>query len=210
MQEFIWFVGAATSVQSMRGYTPGHADGRDMVATAELMSKLNYRAQVGEAIDPSEFPIEYSASLSDPNRNLVLPMWHSGLLHVRDDLVAVLRRFDLGNTVLVPIRIALADGAGVRTDFQTMSVANLKATVNPALSEPLPRGHLRRPGLRSAKPIHPGVFAWPSALAGPDIWIDPQVARTIFVTDRLAQALKAEEYAPKLGLKKVRVCAEEA
>ncbi len=50
-------------------------------------------------------------------------------------MAAMMRKFDLGNTILAPIRIALPDGAGVRGDFSALSVANLKSMVDPALSD---------------------------------------------------------------------------
>lgn len=193
-----------------RGYTSGRADNRDGVEVTQKIGKLKWRAEKGEVIDPADFPTDYCASLTNPNRNLVLPLWHCGCIHIRDDMVAVLRRFDLGNTILLPIRVALADDAGIRTDFSTISVANLKSTIDPARSEPLKRGRPRRSSLFSPKPIHAGVVALPAALDGPDIWTDPQVSGTIFVSDRLAQALRAEEFSSKLGLKKVRVVAEDA
>lgn len=202
---FIWFIGAATSVQSHRGYLPGRADRSDQAEFAVRMRRLRSRSDSGEVIDPSDFPSDYRANPTDPNRNLVLPVWQSGLVHVRIDVVEVLRQFDMGKTVLVPIRVALPDDAGVRTDFFTISVPNLKPTIDPAQSEPLERGLSRRLALSSAKPVHPGVVAYPSALSGPDIWVDPDVMKTIFVSDRLALALKALPDSPKLGLKKVRV-----
>jgi hypothetical protein len=53
--------------------------------------------------------------------------------------------------------------------------------------------------------VHPDVFALPSALEGVDIWTDPLVSQTVFISERLALALKPEAYARHLKLKKVRV-----
>lgn len=188
-----------------RGYTPGDFDGPDREKVFNLMRSLSYRTEIGEKIDPADFPTDYGVRRTSPSRDLDLPMWHSGLVHVREDVAEVMRRFDIGQTVISPIRITLPDDAGVRTDFNILSVANLKPTIDPALSVPLKRGRKTYGPLRADKAVDESVVALRSALQGPDVWTDRHVANTIFVSDPLARALLAEDFGKKLKLKKVRV-----
>ena len=123
-------------------------------------------------------------------------------------MVAVMRQFDVGRTVFGPIRITLPDGAGVRTDFSVLSVPNLKDMVDPALSSPLKLGRKRWGPLYSAGAVDATIVARRSALEGPDIWTHRQVASVVFVSHRLAQALKAEGWGKQVKLR--RVCVAEA
>lgn len=205
MTDFVWYLKAATDPGTARGYMPVGYNGPDRDKVLAALSSLAWRAEIGERIDAAEFPAEYEVDRTDPSRNLNLPMWYSTLTHVRADMAEVLRRFDLGNTVLAPIRIALPDGAGLREDFSVLSVANLKSIVDPALSAPLKIGAKRWGPLSTSAATDDTVVAKPLALEGPDIWTDPQVATTVFVSDRLAQALKAEDWGKQVKLRRIRV-----
>ena len=207
MTDYVWYLQAASDVSTARGYMPLGYNGPDPEKVFTALSSLAWRAETGEPIDLAEFPAEYEAVKTDPSRDLNLPMWYSTLRHVRADMAAVLRRFDLGRTVLAPIRITLPDGAGVRDDFSVLSVANLKSMVDPALSSPLALGAKRWGPLRTTAAADDTIVAKRLALEGPDIWTDPQVARTIFVSDRLAQALKSEDWGKQVKLRRVRVAA---
>lgn len=205
MAEFVWYLLATTDPGTARGYMPVGYNGPDRDKVFAALRSLAYRAEIGERIDPSEFPAEYESVNTNPSRNLNLPMWYSTLRHVRVDMAKVLRQFDLGDTVLAPIRITLPDGAGLRDDFSVLSVANLKPMVDPALSAPLKIGRKRWGPLRTSAVTDDTVVVKRSALEGPDIWTDPQVSTTIFVSDRLAQARKSEDWGKQVKLRRVRV-----
>lgn len=205
MKDFIWYVQAATDMTLARGYLPLGENGPDKLAFFQGLSVLAARIEKGEALTAADLPSEYEVVRSDPSRNLNLPMWHSSFVHVREDVAAVLRRFDLGQTVLAPIRIAMADDTGVNTEFCLLAVGNRKPTVDPEQSAPKKYGRMRWGPFRSDTGVDKTVVALRSVLEGPDIWRAPEVAESIFVSDRLGQALLAEEWGKKLKLRKVRV-----
>ncbi len=126
------------------------------------------------ATDPAEFPAEYEANKTDPSRDVNLPMWYSTLPHVRADVVAVMRQFDVGRTVFALIRITLPDDGGVNEEFSILSVGNPQSTIDKDRSERLYVGAKFRFPLSSDEPLHPGVFA----LDGPDLWHEPDVTDT--------------------------------
>jgi hypothetical protein len=228
--DHVWTLGAANDVMANTGYTARPPENWSQQEYWDFIGNLKWRMDKGDRLDPSDFLTEYHLSNIKANRNLKLPMWRSNLLHVRSDMAAVLRRFDLGNTALMPIRIHLPEDGffpftrtpapkepeavpgGVNEDYLIVGVGNQKPTIDNERSEQVPesrriRGDLIRGSLICSGPVHPGVFAVPSALEGVDIWKDPLVNRTMFVSERLALALKAEPYARHLKLKKVRVAA---
>ena len=228
MVDHVWVLGAATDVMANTGYIAKPPETYSQEDYWNYIGKLRWRMDQGDQIDPTDFLTEYHLDSPKANRNLKLPMWRSNLLHVRRDMAAVMRRFDLGSTTLIPIRIHLpedgffpdtrtpapnAPGAGlggVNEDYLIFGVGNQKPTIDNDRSEPVLetsriRGVLIRSSLSCSGPVHLGVCAVPEALDGVDIWRDPMVSKTVFVSERLALALKAEPYARHLKLKKVRV-----
>lgn len=205
MTDSIWYIQAVADPSTARGYMPAgyNGVGRDVVFAA--LRSLAYRAEIGEGVDATEFPTRYEAVNTDPSRTLNLPLWHSTLRHVRNDMAMVLRRFDLGNTVLAPIQITLPDGAGLSMDYAVLSVPNLKATIDPSGSVPIKRGRKRWGPLHCAGPVDTSVVALRSALDGPDIWTAPEVSTTIFISEHLARALLAEDWGKQLKLRRVHV-----
>lgn len=100
-----------------------------------------------------------------------------------------MRRFDLGRTILKPVRMISETGA-IDKSYELLATAKVRPTIDDARSEPIPRRAVRRLPLRTEDPeLHSGVMALPSALEGPDIWTDPGIGGTLFVSDRLAKAL---------------------
>lgn len=207
MAAYVWYIQAISNPLRHRGYVAGNLDGPEMEAIMVRNRRLVSRARAGHHIDVSEFPSEFQRSNPKSNGKLDLPLWTSNFAHVRADVVETLRRFDLGNTVFAPIRITLPDGAGVNEDFSILSVANPRSTIDKDMSEKLYVGHTMRSQLSTDKPVHPSVVALKSALEGPDIWIDPDVLKTVFVNDRLAKALLEQDFGKALQLRRVRVAA---
>ena len=205
-----WYIQAISNPLRHRGYVAGNLDGPDMEAVMASNRRLASRARVGERIDVSEFPTDYQRSNPKTNGKLDLPLWTSNFVHVRADVVETLRRFDLGNTVFAPIRITLPDDGGVNEESSILSVGNPRSTIDKDRSERLYVGAKFRFPLSSDKPVHPGVFALPGALDGPDLWNEPDVTDTVFASDRLARALQEEEFGKALQLRQVRVAGPRA
>lgn len=52
-----------------------------------------------------------------------------------------------------------------------------------------------------------GIAVTAEALQGVDLWADPTLTRSVFLSDRLAKALKAAKLTRRFGLRKCRVVA---
>lgn len=209
MTDCIWYLQATSDPSTSRGFIPVGQPGEDIKAYFQRLSILAARIEKAEVIPIEELPTDYETKKTDPKRNLNLPMWHSSFVHVHKDMAAVLRRFDIGQTVMAPMRITMSDGVAVNTDYCLLAVTNLKMTVDPARSGPKAYGSKRWAAPHSSSKVNTTLVALRSTLEGPDIWTAPDVFSTIFVSDRLAQALLAEEWGSKLKLRKVLVAMAE-
>ena len=199
----IWYLESVFHSDHARGYVPVGDPALTARENRHVRMKIRARARRGAAIAPEEVPETYVHKVTDPATRLDVPLWHSAFVQVRDDVVAVLRRFDLGTTVLRPIRVELADGGGVDTRYATLLTSNARATIDPDASESIGYGAVKRGGLMCEGEIHPGVRAFRDAGRGPAVWTDPHVDTTVFVNDALAQALLSEPAGCALRLKRI-------
>jgi hypothetical protein len=207
MASCVWFIQAANSSTYARHFTPAPLPDRNWEEYRRHLIKVEYRARAGEPVSAEDLPSHYVPMADAPPSRLTVPMWNADFVHVRDDMAEVMRRFDLGRTVLKPITVSLPRGRGEETRYLTLLTLNLRETIDPAASRPVPASRKRRTALRSDTRIIPNVKAFPSALEGPAIWTDPMVLRTLFVNDALARALLAEPFGKALGLKQVELSA---
>lgn len=205
MASCVWFIQAAHSSTCTRHFTPAPLPDRSWEEYRRHLIRVKYRARAAEPVSVDDLPSHYVARADAPPSRLTAPMWNADFVHVRDDMAEVMRRFDLGLTVLKPITVSLPGGRGAETRYLTLLTSNLRETIDPAASKPIPASRRKRTALRSDTRVIPDVKAFPSALSGPAIWTDPMVLRTLFVNDALARALLAEPFGKALGLKQVEL-----
>lgn len=205
MASCVWFIQAAHSSIYTRHFEPAPLPDRSWEEYRKHLIKVVYRARAGEPVSADDLPSHYVARANAPPSRLTVPMWNADFVQVRDDMAEVMRRFDLGMTVLKPITVSLPRGRGEETRYLTLLTSNLRETIDPAASKPLPASRHKRTALRSDTRVHPNVKAFPSALNGPAIWTDPMVLSTLFVNDALARALLAKPFGKALGLKQVEL-----
>ena len=127
----------------------------------------------------------------------------------------VLRQFDLGQTALYPVDIFQYDRTTrVDGDYFHLAFGEVKNVFEPdqtpdvevasARLNPKPNGYWM---LKFA--LSDGDTAVnKSALEGADLWIDPSLLKTFFMSDVLVQALKAAKLTRRFGLRKCRVVAQ--
>ena len=205
MAEHVWYIEALRGGRYDRGYTPANDPCLTLRENRNIRLRILYRMKQGEEIAPEELPATYVHSKSHPGVRLDVPLWHSSFIHVRENVAEVLRRFDLGKTVLRPITVVLAEGKGEDKRYLTLATSNIRPTIDPEHSGEIGYGFVRRPALMCETPVHPWVCAYRTALDGPAIWTDPDVSDTLFVNDALAQALLDESFGRDLHLKQVRL-----
>ena len=188
-QPVIWFAQSAYDINSNPGYVPMTHEVADTAAGLEARLSLKDRLNRGELVPAEELPSDYGLAKRRRPGSLTMPIFYNSFTVIRRDVAEVMQRFDLGATVLRPIVIHL-DGGGTNEDYLILACANVRPTIDDARSEPIRLGDVKRLSLMTeGKPVHPGVVALPSALEGPDLWTDPEVISTLFLSDPLARAL---------------------
>lgn len=121
----------------------------------------------------------------------------------------VMRQFDMGQGGFYPVRVLKKDR---RTPFNgewfCLNFGNVKKAYLGGGRDPTP--HITKGFMRHAMPsthlIQDNMLMVNAdALVGPDIWVDPQIYDTFFVSDRLAQGLKGAGLARAFGFKKCKI-----
>lgn len=206
MADCIWLSNVYGESMSGRGFFPFSADKRGNGTAAADIDAIR-RAKRGELLGPEEVPSDFfSLSASAAHRKAPLHIFTNGFLIITEDSASVLRQFELGECRLHPVRLWHPDrktrfGAG----HYVLNFASRKDAFLPDRS-PLatyasyivqPDWSHGKPGFWSPPPNEADdqlVFS-KAALDGPDLWWDPNFTRSFFLSQRLAQALKAAKLA---------------
>ena len=134
------------------------------------------------------------------------------MIVVSERLKDVLARFDLGKTRLLPVTLMESKGTPFDGTYYILHIGEAKPTLIPEASENLrqvtPWGSdTPRPGAPWRPFEIPDVLGVRAEAAkGVDLWHDPQLEDRIFFSDRLRQAIEAEELSAKsLTLQEAKV-----
>ncbi len=160
----------------------------------ELAVDAMKRNNAGEALPANRFPKEMYAEYKDKKEKKQPDLFNAGgTWTVSSACAAVLRQFDLGDGNLYPVKLFQHDRATpVEGEYYCLNFGNQKAAVltdqSPNIDRPYENQEVYQPPLvMKDKDIAVSAIA----LDGPDIWIDTKMRRAFFVSDPLAQALRA-------------------
>ena len=164
----------------------------------EQVGMVTFLNGQGESVPAEQFPKElyvFRTSEFDPAPVYKdLPdFFRSGFFVVSGAFADVLRQFDLGGGGVYPTKLFQEDRTTEITgDFHCLNFGNKKEAFLPEHS---PRATAVRLSTRQMQPpavIKDGDIAVSGiALEGPDIWIDPILRNSFFMSDRLWQGLVA-------------------
>lgn len=162
---------------------------------------------LGEALSEDFFPKTVWATEETPPGPLPDLFVAKGYWIVSDRAAAILRQFDLGKGALYPVTVLQADKATAYPgEYFSWNFGNVKTALVPDQSQNL------RPfgvsGLRWNLPWNPKngeVAVSAAALGGPDVWVDPTLFKSLFVSDALGSALKSAGLAKAFLLIRGRV-----
>jgi hypothetical protein len=175
----------------------------------ELYTK-GYRGNLaGESLPAEYFPPEiYVRKDADRNYEKLPELFFAGSYWVVSGEVAdVMRKFDLGFCNLYPTKVFRKDRKTPIGDrWFCLNFGNVKRAYREGGSDST--YWIPKPETRHGAPITLRdnlLVVSNESLIGPDIWVDPQIRDIFFLSDPLAQALKAAGVARAFGLKKCRV-----
>jgi len=204
----VWISGAMTDPRQLRPFTNSFHPNDEL---NEFASKCRSDNGDGLPLGPNCFPKTISGSRKRGARVFrKLPdlAYGYGFWFVSERCAEVLRQFDLGAGNLYPVDVFQKDGQTPVADhtwfcinFGNRKSAFLKDASNPNGFNVLPRRDFV--SFNNAKDDWIAVST--SALAGPDLWIDPTIKNALFVSGPLGRALQKAQCASGWNLSACRV-----
>lgn len=168
------------------------------------------RNQAGEALPPERFPKEFY--VKDPGKKIhKLPDLANagGFWTVSAAVAEVLRSVNLGRSSLYPTKVLRYDRkTPLEGEYFCLNFGERKSAFLPEQSARAQGNPYDKVQVAWTLPLVPrdgDLTVDQTALAGPDLWVDPRVRTAFFLSDRLAQALKAAKLARNFGLFRCRV-----
>jgi hypothetical protein len=167
------------------------------------------RNRTGEALPPERFPTEHY--VKDPGQKIrKLPdlALAGGFWTVSAGVANVLRAFDLGRSSLYPTKAFRYDRkTPLEGEYFCLNLGEQKSAFLPEHSPRARDPYLRPQGIwrLSLVPKDGDMAVDQTALAGPDLWVDPRVRHAFFLSDRLAQGVTETKLARRFGLFRCRV-----
>lgn len=193
--ECVWCVrgGDITNVRGWRSFEADEAD-NEPEHILDAVRLIN----AGGVVEPKRFPADLKPMKYDnAHRQRIPQMFSSGYLFVTQPSADILRLFDLGNGCLVPVRLWHPDRTTqVQGEFFYLNQGNRKDAFLPEMSPQAYKPYKSREVWRlPPNPVNDQFTFSTAALGGPDMWWDERILRVFFISDRLAQALRAAKVA---------------
>ena len=187
MNEVVWVSDVMNDPRQMRAITTdlNEADSKRAIS-------IERRNDAGASLKEDDFPKAVLPGSNKKGPFKRMPnLFKAGCYWVVSSRVAdVLRQFDLGGGGLYPVNVYQKDRATrVDGDFYCINFGNVKRAFLPELS-PLARDWPQGRRVLPWVPKDGDVAVSADAYVGPDIWVDPMLFNTFFVSDRLRSALK--------------------
>ncbi|MDQ7735328.1 hypothetical protein QT231_21725 [Halomonas sp. SpR1] len=166
------------------------------------------RAKLGEPLPADRFPKEMYVTSSYQRFKKVPDIFCAGFWVVSSRFAEVLRRFELGQTELHPVKLFQHDR---KTPFEgeyfVLAFGETKDTFVPeespeARQAPFTKGDIWKPSLGRE---NDGLALSNESLQGVDLWMEKRMRKVFFLSDRLLEALKAEKLSQKLRPYRCRV-----
>ena len=207
MSETVWISVALGHPSNMRPLKHSFSN----VEQEKIGLDWSRRNLEGEPLSAEYFPSDIWGIKSARESNYKFPhLFAAGNVWVVSSAAAhVMRQFDLGGGGFFPVKVFKKDHVTpVGGDWFCINFGNKKSVIVPDQSMRMMHQYIRNgeKGWFPAFVTSDGDVALsPTALLGPDIWIDLDVGDAFFLSDRLAKALKKAKCDKGFFLSKCRV-----
>jgi hypothetical protein len=161
---------------------------------SQAISKIRHDLRHGEPLGEDAFPKKLWNLKAKPIRQL--PQIFMGAIYwvLGAKAAKVFSEFDLGGGGLYPVEVLQNDRkTRIEGEYSCLCFGNTKSALQWDQStgiHPIKPDRTEYWNLNPV-PVDDSVVLSSAALDGPDVWIDPALWLTFFVSDGLAQALKA-------------------
>ena len=193
-----WLSAVFMNTRISRSFGPEPAAGETRQDFLRRLSDRQTRMQRGEAFAADEIEPVWRHSNQWAFDESLLPVMLMGWILLRRDVAEVFERFDLGRGRLHPIELVDHDGATpISRDYAVLSPGNaiaafdLERSTGIVATRYYGESHLHIE-MRPARE-RPVYVLKPGFACAPDVWIDPRVRNSLFLSERLVAALKAEK-----------------
>lgn len=203
-KSMVWVSRAFGSTLNRRSLTNAiiRADIKQLIA-------LQQRNEAGEPLGPECFADEIWPADAAPEReykNLTDLFFCGGCWIVSNKAAEVMRRFDLGQGALYPVRLVMKDRTTPIGDspWFCLNFGNRKSAFLAEESA----GVDRSTGRGWLPPIvmeDNGLTVSQAAAIGPDLWVDPELRECFFMSEALGRALRKAKAAKGFQLVRCRV-----
>jgi Immunity protein family (Imm11) len=198
----VWATNCLTDGELIYGFRSDKSL-EDEERAADTMS----RAERGEPQPADHFPKEMYVASEFEKIKTVPDIFTSGFWVVSARFAEVLRRFELGQTGLYPVKLFHHDR---KTPFEgeyfVLAFGETKDTFVPEESPEADTVFMRKDVWQAKRANNKDSLAFDkSVLNGVDLWMETKIMHSFFMSDRLVEALKAEKLTKPLKPYRCRI-----
>ena len=207
-EKTVWMSDAMYDSTLMKAFTTIEVENKSEPAYEETIDAIR-RNKAGEPLPENRFPKNLHVSRKGKRYSKLPEMFSAGGFWVVSAACAeIMGQFNLGKSSLYPVTFfqhdqkTPIDGEYFHLNFgETLTAFEPDQTPSAMV-----RGHPNSkkwtlpPGLKDGE-----IAINKIALEGPDLWLDPSVPSTFFLSDDLVQALKKAKLTRRFKLKKCRI-----
>ena len=174
------------------------------------LSRLRSFVGNGREVSASDFPKRAISGRKNPKR--LRHVIDLGVIAFSENVIELLRGFDLGDCQFHPVQLLDKNGkTELEHRYAYVEYRNVKESFQ---IDQTPRARSvpshRNPKMKDYRypPIVPKddeIVLSSAALDGPDIWVEKYLFYMVFVSDRLADALKSKRLSPPFFLRRCRI-----
>jgi len=183
------------------------------ISDPNLAVEVKRKNEAGEPLDEELLPKKFFYIYRDKKEKRINPgFFNAGGFHcVSAAFADVLRRLDLGKGALYPVELFQHDReTPVEGEYFCLNFGNQKQAVVPEYSPKLrkpsyPQKEGEPPWILPAVLENNDIAVTKIALEKPDLWVDPQIRESLFLSDPLAKALKEAKLTRQFKLRKCRM-----
>ena len=175
------------------------------------ITELIQKYTSGQSLGRIDIPNKYCCNYRDVKiKNIPEFCYVNGFILISEEYADVFKQFDLGTGGIFPVKIYQWDRMTLFNDSPRF-VIDFGAVKNAFCLSKSNQGQLEKIGPRDNPRWMPWTIADDDmamssrALVGADLWQDPLVANSIFLSDRLASALRAKKLDKRLTLSRCRI-----
>jgi hypothetical protein len=206
MSDTVWVSNAMNNIRLDRDIACDKSDG-DVKALIDTLR----RNAAGEPLESALFPTAFfpGASLRGPLTKMPHFFKGGGFWAVDKPVADVLRQFDMGKGGLYPVKIFQKDRTTqVDGEYFCINFGHAKQAFSPEDSSKRIR-KVENPTYYKMPfvPDDDEIAQFESALSGPDIWVEPLLINTFFISNKLRSALKKAKLDGAFRLFKCRIVA---